>query len=361
VEKSLVRLMRRRRREWLLIPLLFLCFYALFRFSPKQQKSILQSPPDGFFYFEVQKPYLKYTQESTTYQIAVIADKDKSSKNQKGYWESVLKKGSLTRDASNGHYFVSWVEEVFLSSKLAEDGRAMELSELIWYNDKLLAPDDRTGVVFSIEGGVAIPQFILMDGNGSTTKGFKTEWGTVKDGILYLGSIGKEWSDNQGNLINNNPQWVKLIDRNGKIEHRDWSMFYEQMRKASGAQHPGYLMHEAGAWNPLLKKWFFLPRRHSTEMYNDVEDEKRGTNLMITADENFENINVTKIGPLNATRGFSSIVFLPGREFELIALKSEEFEERIASYITVLNVETGEVLMEEEYIGNIKFEGIEVI
>jgi len=361
VEKTIARLMRRRKKEWLLIPLLFMCFYVLFRFSPKQQKNSLQSSPDGFFYYEVQKQYLKYTRESTIYQIAIVADKDKSSKNSKGFWESILKKGTLTRDILTGRYSVKWGEEISLSSKLSEDGRAMELSELIWFNDKLLAPDDRTGVVFSIEGGVAIPQFILMDGNGSTTKGFKIEWGTVKDGILYLGSIGKEWSDSQGNLINNNPQWVKLIDKNGKIEHRDWSMFYEQMRKATGAQHPGYLMHEAGAWNPLLRKWFFLPRRYSTEMYNDAEDEKRGTNHMIVADENFEHINVTRIGPLTATRGFSSIVFVPGREFEVIALKSEEFGEKIASYITVLNVLTGEVLMEEEYIQSMKFEGIEIL
>lgn len=30
-----------------------------------------------------------------------------------------------------------------------------------------------------------------MDGNGRTSKGFKIEWMTVKDGILYVGSMGK--------------------------------------------------------------------------------------------------------------------------------------------------------------------------
>ncbi len=40
------------------------------------------------------------------------------------------------------------------------------------------------------------------------------------------------------------------------------------------------MIHEAGAWNPVLRKWFFLPRRFSTEEYDDVADESRGTNLV---------------------------------------------------------------------------------
>jgi soluble calcium-activated nucleotidase 1 len=46
----------------------------------------------------------------------------------------------------------------------------MELSELVMYNDKLLAPDDRTGLVFQIENDQAIPLYVLMEGNGKTTK-----------------------------------------------------------------------------------------------------------------------------------------------------------------------------------------------
>jgi soluble calcium-activated nucleotidase 1 len=48
----------------------------------------------------------------------------------------------------------------------------------------------------SIENGKVIPQHILMDGNGNTDKGFKCEWATVKDGLMYVGSTGKEWTKN---------------------------------------------------------------------------------------------------------------------------------------------------------------------
>jgi len=361
---KLFKLTRKAKREWFLLSffiIFFLTLYFLITLRSNTKKFTLQPPPEGYYYFEFQKNYLKYSQYSLTYEIAVISDKDKNSKNPKGYWESILKKGILTRDSLNGRYSISWKNEVVLTSNLAADGRGMELSELVWFNGRLLAPDDRTGVVYSIEEEIAIPQFILMDGNGRSSKACKVEWGTVKDGLVYFGSMGKEWSDSNGNTVNNNPQWIKTIDKNGKIEHKDWSIFYSKMRKASGADFPGYLLHEAGAWNPILKKWFFLPRRFSTEPYDEVLDEQRGTNLMITADENFKQINVTTVGNLIKTRGFSSVVFLPGREFELVALKSEEFSDKIASYIIVINVETGAILMEEEYFGNIKFEGIEII
>ena len=74
-------------------------------------------------------------------------------------------------------------------------------------------------LVFAIENGVAIPQYILMDGDGHTTKGFKCEWATVKDGEMWLGGLGKEWTDNSGRILNLNPLWVKVIDEEGRIRH----------------------------------------------------------------------------------------------------------------------------------------------
>ena len=55
----------------------------------------------------------------------------------------------------------------------------------------------------------AVARAILVDGDGSSPKGFKCEWATVKDGMVFLGSTGKEWSDGPV-VINNNPQWVKV-------------------------------------------------------------------------------------------------------------------------------------------------------
>ena len=36
----------------------------------------------------------------------------------------------------------------------------------------------------------------------------------------------------------------------------------------------------------------FLPRRASNEKYDDVADERRGTNILIRADETFSNFKV---------------------------------------------------------------------
>jgi len=198
---------------------------------------------------------LKYNQESPQYRIAIISDKDKRSKNSnEGHWESILRKGTLRRDNKTGLYGVSWdAQQKILTSKMNEAGRGMELSELVYYNNKLLTVDDRTGIIYMIENDQAVPLYILMDGEGSTNKGFKGEWMTVKDGLLYVGSIGKEWSTPEGELLNNNPQWVKTIDIDGHISHIDWSNVYNNIRKAVGADHPGYLMHESVRLHPILK------------------------------------------------------------------------------------------------------------
>lgn len=57
-----------------------------------------------------------------------------------------------------------------------------------------------------------------------------------------------------------------------------------------------YIIHESACWSPVHKKWYFLPRRASQERYNDVDDEQRATNLMITADADLSNIATSHIG-----------------------------------------------------------------
>lgn len=42
----------------------------------------------------------------------------------------------------------------------------MELSELIVFNGRLLAFDDRTGLIYEIERDAAVPWVLLMDGDG---------------------------------------------------------------------------------------------------------------------------------------------------------------------------------------------------
>jgi len=47
----------------------------------------------------------------------------------------------------------------------------MELSELVVFNGHLYSVDDRTGVVYRIEGNQAVPWVILADGDGLVSKG----------------------------------------------------------------------------------------------------------------------------------------------------------------------------------------------
>lgn len=350
-----------KRRESFLIAMVVCSLFLLYTVQAPKPSTTLSTP--SHHYSGTQEHYLKYTSSSSSYKIAIISDKDTRSHNpSKNHWESIIRYGTLHRDPQSRKYAITWDEEdVIVASKLSEGGRGMELSELVHYNGYLYAPDDRTGIVYKIVDDTVIPSHILMNGDGMTNKGFKAEWATVKDGKMYVGGIGKEWINNEGVLINNHPQWVKIIDQNGSVEHVDWGGNFEALRKAVGAQHPGYLWHEAVRWNPVSKRWLFLPRRFSDEAYDEALDEKRATNLLISANEDFTDIKTTRIGTLSATRGFSTFVLVPHRENEAIAIKSEEVEGQVASYLTAFNVQTGEILMEELFIAAEKFEGIEVL
>lgn len=69
----------------------------------------------------------------------------------------------------------------------------MELSELVVFNGHLYTVDDRTGVVYRIEGNQAIPWVILPDGDGTVSKGQSS--GDVKS---YVGE-----NDGHNTIISN--------------------------------------------------------------------------------------------------------------------------------------------------------------
>jgi soluble calcium-activated nucleotidase 1 len=64
------------------------------------------------------------------------------------------------------------------------------------------------------------------------------------------------------------------------------------VKQVSFTSFIGYVTHEAVVWSDVHDRWFFLPRRCSKESYNDVLDEARGCNVMITADDTFTDIKV---------------------------------------------------------------------
>lgn len=303
------------------------------------------------------------TPGGTRYRIALIADLDTGSKAQEeNTWFSYLKKGYLTLSNSGDKVAVEWDKgHKVLESHLAEKGRGMELSDLVVFNGKLYSVDDRTGVIYQIEGTKAVPWVILSDGDGTVGKGFKAEWMAVKDEHLYVGGLGKEWTTTAGEVLNENPEWVKVVGCRGSVRHENWVSSYNALRAAAGIRPPGYLIHESACWSDALQRWFFLPRRASHERYSEKEDERKGTNLLLSAAQDFGDVSASRVGEVVPTHGFSSFKFIPNTDDQIIvALKSEEDGGRIATYIMAFTLD-GRFLLPETKVGNVKYEGIEFI
>ncbi|XP_034485761.1 apyrase [Drosophila innubila] len=305
------------------------------------------------------------------YRIAMIADLDKSSKvvktDDSTTWRSYLKKGYLTYTATKNEIQISWDDgaPTTLESGFALKGRGMELSELVTFNGKLLSFDDRTGLVYEITNDKVIPWLILMDGDGHNSKGFKSEWATVKDHTLFVGSMGKEWTTSMGDFQNHNPMYVKAISTTGEVRSINWTKNYKQLRLMSQQiSWPGYMIHESGVWSEVQQRWYFLPRRCSKEKYNETLDEHMGCNILISADEDFNIIETVKLDPDNTspTHGFSSFKFLPhAKDTIIIALKSEELNGKTSTYLTAFSVDGKTMLPEVRINTDYKYEGFEFI
>ena len=125
----------------------------------------------------------------------------------------------------------------------------------------------------------------------------KIEWATVKDDLVWIGSNGKEWTDERtGKVLHENTMWVKTIDANGKISNINWEMIYRALRTAANSTFPGYLWHEAVHWDARTKHWIILPRKQSTRTIHQ-KMRKRGTNILIIANEDFTEIKISEVGP----------------------------------------------------------------
>jgi soluble calcium-activated nucleotidase 1 len=302
------------------------------------------------------------------YRIAILTDLDKRSfmgNAAKPQFQAYLQLGNFEL-TEGGQAKVTWADtHMTYITGHNEEGRGMELSELTYYNKRLYAGDDRTGLVYELSrAGVAIPRYTLMEGDGNTNKGFKVEWSTVKGDKLYVGSFGKEYTNPDGSVKNRNNLWVKVIDTQGRISHEDWTSRFEKLRTAVGTPYPGYMIHEAVEWSQHHKKWFILPRRVSTEAYDEIKDESMGSNTVLIVSEDFSDVVVRKIGKVTPTRGFSTFKFVPGTNDEVIvAIKSEENSaaNSQSSFITAFDLSGKVLLQETEIQGGYKFEGIEFV
>ena len=63
---------------------------------------------------------------------------------------------------------------------------------------------------------------VSLAGNGDEPKPFKIEWSTVKDNLLWVGSVGKELSASMRPA-----EWVKTIDTSGDVSNIDWGSVYQ--------------------------------------------------------------------------------------------------------------------------------------
>jgi soluble calcium-activated nucleotidase 1 len=319
-----------------------------------------------------------------TYHFATVTDLDQKSavKSKKPEFQAIFVPGILTctTDSFNVKYELKFQDERTLTTKHNEAGRGAEFSELQLYNNRLLTFDDRTGDVFEIINDSAdptkskvVPRFVITEGEGDTDKGMKWEWATVKDNLLYMGSMGKEYTRPDGSIENENNLWIGILNARGELRRENWKHQYTLVRKALGALAPGYIIMEAILWSPHLKKWVFLPRRISSEAYDENKDERNGGTRLVLVDEYFTKTEVVDIKlkePADPLRGFSSFAFVPGtNDQHAMAIQSVEEDCtgdmdvcKQRSYFFVFDITTGEVLSPEvKYKADLKFEGLEFV
>ena len=328
-------------------------------------------------YFSVEDSKVK----DNVFRFAAVTDLDQLSDmhEEKLTYRSVLLPGIITHDPVKNTYKLEMEETRELKTHHNEAGRGAEFSELTIFRNRLLTFDDRTGEVFEIlnqadgKSSFVVPRYVLTEGDGDTDKGMKWEWSTVKNGELYMGSMGKEYTHKDGSIANTNNLWISILNARGEIRRVSWVKQYNFVRNVLGAQSPGYLIHEAINWSPHLKKWVFAPRRISTETYDDVKDEKRGSNKVVLVNEDFTDATVVTVNmkSKDGLHGFSSFAFIPGtQDRHVLALRSVEEDCagddldvcKQRSYFVIFDVTTGKVLLDEVEIDEpLKYEGVEFV
>mmetsp|Transcript_5223 Transcript_5223/g.11414 ORF Transcript_5223/g.11414 Transcript_5223/m.11414 type:complete len:397 (+) Transcript_5223:205-1395(+) len=360
---------------------------------------------------------------NSSYEVLVVADNDSdgSCEGDDGTFVSYLARFTLSRDSSSGgSYKVSsssrgaagpssppWLR---LITRYSYGGRGGEMSDLLLLPravshsahtsaHRLFTFDDRTGIVFEIQpqehdsvqhtlsawelwhgrqlreasySSVSlVPRYVLADGSGNHSAGFKCEWSALQDGKLVVGSHGYEvWPSGSPCVVGQglrNVQWVKRLDLStGLLEHLDWSALYNSISSSLGVSPPGYVTHEAATWSAVHGRWFFMPRRVSlTRPWDPVMDGQRGAHLIISCEEGGGDVRVVPIqGPTTPERGFSAMRFVPGtQDKHIIATKTIEGPpgDVCETYLTVVDIE-GKVLMPETQISDqVKFEGLEIM
>lgn len=314
-----------------------------------------------------QQRFERYGSDATEYPLGIITDEDQSAEVQLDNglvaWQSTLRYDRLVRSVDPDTGAVDYAIEQLppelggenqLISLIAEGGRGAELSELALFGQRLLAFDDRTGLVCEIrEGHKLIPRHILMTGSGDEEfKGFKCEWATLKGDQMIVGSHGKKPAE----------EWIKSLEPDYRLKSVNWHEYYRRMRDALGVDSDrGYVTHEAGEWHPEYRQWLFFPRKISTEPFDeDLDERERGGNTLLIADEEFNDIRTVTVGERTPERGISSFKVIPGHPHECVGLKSVEIGDTVETYLFCFDLD-GNVLKNDTFIGSYKCEGVEIL
>lgn len=309
----------------------------------------------------------RYGADTGIYTLAIITDEDQAARVEledgQVAWQSTIRYDRLYRDVDPDSGRVDYrLEEIpaeqggsdRLLSLVAEGGRGAEFSELVLFGKRLIAFDDRTGLVCEVrDQNQLIPRQILMTGSGDERfKGFKSEWATLKDDQLIVGSHGKKSTE----------EWIKILHRDYRVESCDWHRPYQRMREALGIDAAsGYVIHEAAEWHPQQRKWYFFPRKISHEPFDEIVDEReRGGNTLIIANEAFDDVQTFSVGERVPERGVSSFKILPGHPNECVGLKSVEIGDFTETYLFCFDLD-GNVLKEDVFVGAYKCEGVEIL
>uniref|UniRef100_C6FFU4 Apyrase n=1 Tax=Phlebotomus arabicus TaxID=578135 RepID=C6FFU4_9DIPT len=294
--------------------------------------------------------------------FAIVADLDKKSiKSDQKSFTSIVKYGEL-KDNGERYTLTMKSENLHYFTRYAYKGRGAELSELLYFNNKLYSIDDKTGIIFEVKhGGDLIPWVILSNGDGNQKDGFKAEWATVKGDKLIVGSTGMPWFNDKHQILDSNALWIKEISTEGEVTNINWKSQYSKVKNAMGIPSSvGFVWHEAVNWSPRKNLWVFMPRKCTTEYFTALVEERTGCNQIITANEDFSQVKAIRInGPVeDSASGFSSFKFIPGTQNnDILALKTIEKNGGTATYATVINIE-GKTLLQEKWIINDKYEGV---
>nr|QHO60715.1 salivary apyrase [Sergentomyia schwetzi] len=298
--------------------------------------------------------------QSKVFYFGLIADRDRNSRveGQSQTYESILKFGELKYE-NDLYELVVKQDNTVVKTKYSHKGAGAELSEFIDFNGKYYAVDERTGILFEVDpSDKLIPWAILAAGDGNSRIGFDAKWATVRNDMLYVGSLATEYIDRNGKRQDTS-FWVKTITKRGSVRSINWKDRYERVRKAMGIDYPGFVLHEAVNWSPINSQWVLMPKKCSTRPY-DTTIESVGCNKIVIADEKFSDIQSIDIDRESSdpAAGFSSFKFIPGsKDKHILALRTVKKNDKTTTYAVVVNTD-GKVLMPEKKISSEKFEGV---